>query len=73
MGSLDLSRAGRPHRSPQHTRHEFCQSFYTAPRPDAGYGPGHRNVCLDPRRGMLVLDVVDGRIMFVEVLDYPPL
>ncbi len=53
---------------------DFCQSFRTASHP-AGqpYGPGHRCVCLLPSRGMLNLDVVDGRIMYVEVLDRPPL
>jgi hypothetical protein len=50
----------------------FCQSFYTAPPPGGPYGPGHRNVVLTPERGMLVLDVVDGQIMFVEVLYRPP-
>jgi hypothetical protein len=52
----------------------FCQSFYTAPKPDGPYGPGHSNVLLDPPwPGMLVLDVVDGRIMYVEVIDRLPL
>jgi hypothetical protein len=52
---------------------DFCQSFYTAPKPDGPYGPGHRNVSLNPQHGMLILDVVNNQIMFVEVLDYPPL
>jgi hypothetical protein len=52
---------------------DFCQSFYTAPPPNGAYGPGHRNVPLFPKLGMLILDVVHGRIMFVEVLDRPPL
>jgi hypothetical protein len=53
---------------------DFCQSFYTQPPPVGAYGPGHRNVCLSPHRpGMLVLDVVDDLIMFVEVIDRPPL
>lgn len=52
----------------------FCQSFYTAPEPDGAYGPGHSNVSLiTDHGGMIVLDVVHGRIMFVEVLFYPPL
>jgi hypothetical protein len=50
----------------------FCQSFYTAPKPDGPYGPGHSNVLLDPPwPRMLILDVVDGRIMYVEVIDRP--
>lgn len=53
---------------------EFCQSFYTAPKPDGAYGPGHRNVWLDPPwPGMLILDVVQGEIVFVEVLYRTPL
>jgi hypothetical protein len=52
----------------------FCQSFYTQPPPVGAYGPGHRNIALSPdRSGMLVLDVVDYVIMFVEVVDRPPL
>ena len=52
----------------------FCQSFKTAPHPDGQpYGPGHRCVPLSPAEGMLVLDVVDGRIVYVEVLDRAPL
>ncbi|HEV3172484.1 MAG TPA: hypothetical protein VGZ32_19215 [Actinocrinis sp.] len=52
---------------------DFCKSFYTAPRPDGAYGPGHCNIPLHADHGMVVLDVVDGRIMFVEVLYFPPL
>jgi hypothetical protein len=53
---------------------DFCQSFYTQPPPAGAYGPGHRNVGLSPSEsGMLVLDVVDDVIMFVEVIDRPPL
>lgn len=52
---------------------DFCQSFYTEARSDAPYGPGHRTVCLPAKGGMLNLDVVNGRIMFVEVIDLPPL
>jgi hypothetical protein len=53
---------------------DFCQSFYTQPPPLGSYGPGHRNVELSPSwPGLLVLDVVDEVIMFVEVIDRPPL
>ncbi|MEV6210217.1 hypothetical protein [Kitasatospora sp. NPDC051914] len=52
---------------------DFCQSLRTADHP-AGqpYGPGHRCIPLLPEQGMLVLDVVDDRIMYVEILDRPP-
>jgi hypothetical protein len=53
---------------------DFCQSFSTEVHPEGQpYGPGHRCVPLLPAKGMLVLDVVDGCIMYVEVLDRPPL
>jgi hypothetical protein len=51
----------------------FCQSFYTAPPPDGAYGPGHRCIPLITARGMTVLDVVGERIMYVELIDHPPL
>ena len=52
----------------------FCQSFYTAPKPSGAYGPGHRNIGLNPSEpGYLILDVVNDVIMFVEVLYRPPL
>jgi hypothetical protein len=47
---------------------DFCASFYTRPKPNGAYGPGHRNVALTPTKGMLILDVVDGVITFVELL-----
>jgi hypothetical protein len=53
---------------------DFCQSFRTSEHPPGTpYGPGHRNVLLDPDEGMLILDVVDERIVYVEVLFHPPL
>jgi hypothetical protein len=49
-----------------------CQSIQTVYRPQGGsYGPGHRNLVLRPEKGMLILDVVDGQIMYVEILDRP--
>ncbi|WP_235614474.1 hypothetical protein [Streptomyces ambofaciens] len=52
----------------------FCQSIRTADHPRGRpYGPGHRCVPLSPSTGMLILDVVDGRIVYIEVLDRPPL
>ena len=46
----------------------FCGSFYTQPKPEGAYGPSHRNVALPAAKGMLILDVVDGVIAYVEVL-----
>jgi hypothetical protein len=48
---------------------DFCAMFYTVPRPaQLPWGPGHRNVALDPQHGNLILDVVDDRIVAVEIL-----
>ncbi|MGW3077767.1 MULTISPECIES: hypothetical protein [unclassified Kitasatospora] len=53
---------------------DFCQRFRTAPHPyGRPYGRGHRCVRLDPAEGVLVPDVVDARIGYVEVLDREPL
>ena len=51
---------------------DFCASFYTQPKPKGAYGPGHYTLALETAaQGMLIRDVVDGVISFVEVL-YPP-
>jgi hypothetical protein len=50
---------------------DFCATIYTMPKPDGAYGPGQRNVVLQPSEGMLILDVVNGEISCVEVLDRP--
>jgi hypothetical protein len=47
---------------------DFCAMFYVKPKPQGAYGAGHRNVPLTPKKGMLILDVMDGVIMAVEVL-----
>ena len=53
---------------------DFCQSFYTGPRPVGAYGTGHRNVCLEPSwPGYLVLDVLYDDIVHIEVLYRTPL
>ena len=55
-------------------RDDFCQSVRTAEHPDGQpYGEGHRCVPLLPATGMLNLDVVHGRIMYVEIIDRPPM
>ncbi|MFE0462247.1 hypothetical protein ACFW1A_23645 [Kitasatospora sp. NPDC058965] len=52
----------------------FCQSIRTADHPRGQpYGAGHRCVPLSPSEGMLILDVVDSRIMYIEVLDRLPM
>jgi hypothetical protein len=53
---------------------DFCQSFYTAPKPAGAYGTGHSNICLDPPwPGYLILDVLHDDIVHIEVLHRTPL
>ena len=47
---------------------DFCGMFYVRSKPKGSYGPNHRNVSLSPKEGMLILDIVDGRIASVEAL-----
>jgi hypothetical protein len=49
-----------------------CTTFYTEPKPLGAFGPSHLNVRLLPDDGaLLILDVVDGRIVCIELLDRP--
>jgi hypothetical protein len=48
---------------------DFCSSFYTEPKPEGHYGPSHRCIDLDAAEGMLLVDVVAGKIAHVEVLN----
>ena len=47
---------------------DFCGTFYVLPKPNGAYGPFHRNICLEPNTGMIILDVVGDKIAAVEVL-----
>ncbi len=49
----------------------FCATFYTVERPQGAWKGDHENLLLGPDRGMLIVDVVDGRIACVEILDRP--
>lgn len=75
-GENELATAARDLRwvAPCDCGDDCCQIFATEPHPDGQpFGPGHRCVPLSPTEGMLVLDVVNGRIMYVEVLGREPL
>ena len=50
-----------------HCFDDYCATFYTRPKPEGGFGVGHRCVPLAPAKGELVLDVVDDVIFAVEV------
>lgn len=47
---------------------DFCGTFYTELKPQGSYGAGHKNLVLEPVRGDVILDVVNGTIVCVEVL-----
>ena len=47
---------------------DFCATFYTEPKPDGRWGPGHSCIELEPTKGMIILDVVASRISCVEVI-----
>jgi hypothetical protein len=47
---------------------DFCGTFYTAPKPRGSYGPKHENLELPAKDGMIILDLIEGRIHCVEVL-----
>jgi hypothetical protein len=47
---------------------DFCATFYTQPKPQGSYGAGHKNLVLEPQKGDVILDVVNGSIASVEVL-----
>lgn len=48
---------------------DFCASFYTQPKPIGSYSPNQECLELDPTQGMLILDIVDGTIAHVELLN----
>lgn len=48
---------------------DFCASFYTQPKPIGAYPPSHFSLDLDAERGIVLVDVVDGTMMHVEVLN----
>ncbi|MGP0023941.1 MAG: hypothetical protein ACLPKE_11395 [Streptosporangiaceae bacterium] len=52
---------------------DFCQSFYTEAARRVLTAPATGASLFFLRRAMLNLDVVNGRIMYVEVIDRPPL
>ena len=47
---------------------DFCATLYTAPKPKGAYGPNHESLSLDPSSGQLILDLVDRKIVCIEIL-----
>jgi hypothetical protein len=50
---------------------DHCSGFYVEPLPIRPRGRGLYNVLLRSVPGLVILDVVDGDIRFIEVLDRP--
>jgi hypothetical protein len=50
---------------------DFCATVYTGPRPRGEWGPENETVALNPEEGLLILDVLDGKITCIEVLVIP--
>ena len=47
---------------------DFCATLYTAPKPNGAYGPNHESMSLNPSSGHLILDLVDRKIVCIEIL-----
>jgi hypothetical protein len=47
---------------------DFCATLYTASKPKEGYGPNHESLSLDPSSGLLILDLVDRKVVCMEIL-----
>ena len=48
---------------------DSCATIYNVPKPKGAWGPSHRNVVLDTVEGMTVVDVLDEKIVCIEILD----
>jgi len=48
---------------------DSCATFYCVPKPKGAWGPNHRNVLLDTQKGVTVVDVLDEKIVCIEILD----
>ncbi len=48
---------------------EFCATIYTQPPPKGTWGPDHGTIDLDADQGMILLDVVQGKIVEIEILN----
>ena len=47
---------------------DFCATLYTAPKPQGAYGPNHESISLNPSSGQFILDLVDRKIVCIEIL-----
>jgi hypothetical protein len=47
---------------------DFCATLYTAPKPKGAYGLNHESISLNPSSGHLILDLIDRKIVCIEIL-----
>ena len=48
---------------------DSCATFYCALKPKGAWGPNHRSVLLVTKEGVTAVDVVDEKIVCIEILD----
>jgi hypothetical protein len=48
---------------------DSCATIYNVQKPEGAWGPTHRNIVLNVPEGMMVVDVLDERIVSIEILD----
>jgi len=46
-----------------------CATIYNVQKPEAAWGPTHRNIVLDVPEGLTVVDVLEEKIVSIEILD----
>lgn len=47
---------------------DFCATLHTPPKPKGAYGPNHESISLNPSSGHLILDLIDRKIVCIEIL-----
>ena len=46
-----------------------CATIYNVQKPERAWGPTHRSIVLDVPEGLTVVDVLDEKIVSIEILD----
>ena len=47
---------------------DFCATLYTASKPKGAYGSNHESIFLNPSSGQLILDLLERKIVCIEIL-----
>ncbi|MGI8467675.1 MAG: hypothetical protein ACR2N3_04410 [Pyrinomonadaceae bacterium] len=48
---------------------DFCATIYTVPKPKGAWGTNHYTLPLDPEKGMINVDILNGKIVEIEILN----